>query len=325
MSTFIHWGILGYARIARTQLIPAIAASGNGRVFAIASRHSNTLAEAQQQVPDARGYTDYEALIHDPDIHAIYIPLPNAQHHPWAIAALNAGKHVLCEKPLALNAAQARDMQAAAQRNDRLLMEAFMYRYTACTRQVQAVLASGVLGDIRQFNASFRFLLDRANTIKVDPSLGGGAFYDVGVYPLNLLGLLTGNALPVACHAEGNFEHGVDVGASALLRFDTGLIATLHCGFNSFNQMTAEIVGSLGRLHIPSPFIGDAGHLNLITAAGERRIEFAATERYTEQVRDFSAAILEGRPPLLTLDESIRNMDVLDMIYAQLRSASDQS
>jgi len=319
MSAQIRWGILGFARIARLQAIPAILASGNGRVHAIASRDENKLDEARKLVPDVVGHKSYDDLINDPAVQAVYVPLPNSLHHQWVIAALNAGKHVLCEKPLALNAAQAREMAAAARINGRLLMEGFMYRYTDRTRQLRNVLDSGELGEIHHVNASFRFLLDRAGTIKMQPSLGGGALYDVGVYPLNLLGVVTGPQLPVACHAEAEFTDGVDVNTSVLLRYASGLLATLHCGFNAFGQMGAEIVGTKGRLIIPDAFVGEAGTLSLITAGGTQSLPVAATERYTEQFRDFGAAVLEMRAPLLDLDESIRNLEVLDMIRTSLK------
>lgn len=320
MNRQLNWGILGYARIARTQLIPALQASGNSRLKAVASRDASKRAEAEAQSPGITTFASYEEVLADPTVEAVYVPLPNSLHHEWVIKALDAGKHVLCEKPLALDAAQAREMAAAAVRNKRVLMEAFMYRYSDRTWQLRTILESGVLGEIRHMNASFRFFLDRAGTIKMQAALGGGALYDVGVYPLNLIGLVSGGALPVAVHAEGEFQDGVDVNASVLLRFESGMLATLHCGFNAFGQMGAEIVGTQGRVSIPDPFLGDAGEITVHTAQGVRRIEVAATDRYTAQVRDFSAAILQNRAPLLTLEESIHNLEVLDMIRSQIKA-----
>lgn len=318
MSAQIRWGILGFARIARLQAIPAILASGNGRVYAIASRETDKLEQARELVPELQCHSRYEDLITDPGVDAVYVPLPNALHHQWVIAALNAGKHVLCEKPLALDAVQAREMASAAHANDRLLMEGFMYRYTDRTRQVCEILNSGRLGDIRHVNASFRFFLDRSGTIKMQQDLGGGALYDVGVYPLNLLGLITGHKLPVACHAEAEFSEGVDINTSVLLRYANGLLATLHCGFNAREQMVADIVGTQGRLIVPDTFLGQAGTLTLVTAEGTQDFPVKASERYTEQFRDFSSAVLEHRQPRLDLQESIRNLEVLDMIRASL-------
>ncbi len=319
MTPCLNWGVLGYARIARLQVIPAILASGNSRLHRLATRDASKQAEIEAQSPGVICSTRYEDVLADPAVEAVYIPLPNSMHHEWAIRALDAGKHVLCEKPLALDAAQARDMVAAAARNDRVLMEAFMYRYSDRTAKVRQVLDSGELGEIRHLNASFRFFLDREGTIKMQPGLGGGAMYDVGVYPVNLLGLVTGGELPVAVHAEAEFRDGVDVNASVLLRYGSGLLATLHCGFNAFGQMSAEIVGTRGRLVIRAPFLGEAGRITLHTAQGARQIDVDACDRYTAQLRGFSADILAGRAPLLPLDESLRNLEVLDMIRAQMK------
>jgi len=319
MSQIIQWGILGYARIARNSVIPAIQRSHNGKIVALASRDANKLAEASREHVIPNTYTRYEDVLTDPEVQAVYIPLPNSLHSPWAIAALEAGKHVLCEKPLALNAAEARRMVDAAKANNRVLMEAFMYRYSDRTRQVEAVLQSGVLGTIRHINASFRFNLDRANTIKVQPELGGGALYDVGCYPINLLGLVTGGRKPVACHAEAMFENGVDSNLSAVLRYEDGPIATIHCGFNAQPYVRAEIIGTEGVLEIPDPFLDMAGELTLkLDKAEPRKIPVAESNRYLEQVEEFSAAILAGRQPKLSLEESVRNLEVLDMLYANL-------
>ncbi|GAA5160079.1 Gfo/Idh/MocA family oxidoreductase [Viridibacterium curvum] len=317
MSTQVRWGILGYARIARLSAIPAILRAGNAELSAIASRDAAKLAECATQFPLARLHMTYDALLADPDVDAIYVPLPNSQHRDWTIAALEAGKHVLCEKPIALTARQARDMGAAAKHADRLLMEAFMYRYTDRIRQVRTVLASGELGVIRHVNASFRFFLDRENTIKEQAGLGGGALYDVGCYPINLLGLIT-EKLPVRCQAYAEMKGGVDVNLSALLQYGDGMIANLHCGFNAHPFMHAEVIGTQGRLEIRDTFTDAAGELYVYTTTGTRSIAVAESDRYGAEFRDFSAAILEGRTPLLTLEESIRNMEVLDMIRESL-------
>jgi D-xylose 1-dehydrogenase (NADP+, D-xylono-1,5-lactone-forming) len=314
----LRWGILGYARIARLNAIPALLRAGNAELVAVASRDANKLAECAAQFPLARLHLSYDALLADPDVDAVYVPLPNSLHKPWSIAALKAGKHVLCEKPLAMNAAEAREMAAVAQEHGKLLMEAFMYRYTDRARRVQEVIESGVLGPLRHINASFRFFLDRPNTIKAQPELGGGALYDVGCYPVNLLGLITG-AVPVSVKAVAEYEQGVDVNLSALLQYEDGLIANIHCGFNAHGRMHAEVIGTLGVLEIPDTFLDPAGEILVHTKTGTERIAIAESDRYGAEFRDFSAAALEGRAPLLTLDETIRNMEVMDMIRASLK------
>ena len=317
----IQWGVLGCARIARMQVIPAILRCANASLGALASRDPARLAEFQSlfsaTVPFT-AHTSYEALIEDPALDAVYIPLPNSMHREWAIRAMRCGKHVLCEKPLALDSQQGAEMVDSARECGVLLMEAFMYRYTDRMRQISRVLDSGVLGKIRSVNSTFRFLLDRQNTIKENPALGGGAMYDVGCYPLNLIGLIAGTE-PISVAVECDRPQGVDINLSALLRYEDGLVASLHCGFNAFGRMHSEIIGTEGMLLAPDTFLDDAGQLALHGKDGCQLIDVARSDRYGEEIRDFSAAILEKRAPKLSLDESLRNMRTLDRIMAQVR------
>ena len=318
MNQAIQWGVLGAARIARLQVIPAILRCANARLHAIASRDPAKLAEFQALFGSFKAHDSYEALLEDPAVDAIYIPLPNSMHREWAIHAMRCGKHVLCEKPLALNSEEATEMIKVAQECKVLLMEAFMYRYTDRMSQINRVLGSGVLGQIRSVNSTFRFLLDRENTIKENPELGGGALYDVGCYPLNLIGLVAG-AEPISVTVECDKPQGVDINLSALLRYESGLIASLHCGFNTFGRMHSEIIGTDGTLLAPDTFLDDAGQLALHTRQGCALIPVAESDRYGEEIRDFSAAILENRSPMLSLEESLRNMRTLDCILEQVR------
>ena len=314
----VRWGILGCARIARLQFVPAIGRSTNATLHAVASRDPARLAEFRNLFGGAfTAHASYEALLADPTVDAVYVPLPNALHCEWAIRAMQNGKHVLCEKPLALDASEAQRMADAAHAHGVQLMEAFMYRYTARLQAVERILASGVLGELRSVNSTFRFFLDRANTIKDDPALGGGALYDVGVYPLNLIGLVA-QAEPVEVFATCTRSHGVDHNLSALLRYESGLIASLHCGFNAHGRMHSDIVGSEGSLLVPDTFLDDAGEILLNTRAGSQAIAVPASDRYAAEVHDFSAAILGGHAPALSLDESLRNLRVLDRIRAAL-------
>ena len=314
----VRWGILGCARIARLQFVPAIGRSTNATLHAVASRDPARLAEFRNLFGGAfTAHASYEALLADPTVDAVYVPLPNALHCEWAIRAMQNGKHVLCEKPLALDASEAQRMADAAHAHGVQLMEAFMYRYTARLQAVERILASGVLGELRSVNSTFRFFLDRANTIKDDPALGGGALYDVGVYPLNLIGLVA-QAEPVEVVATCTRAHGVDHNLSALLRYESGLIASLHCGFNAHGRMHSDIVGSEGSLLVPDTFLDDAGQILLNTRAGSQAIAVPASDRYAAEVHDFSAAILGGHAPALSLDESLRNLRVLDRIRAAL-------
>lgn len=313
MSDVVNWGVLGYARIAKNSIIPAIQRADNARVYGVASRNQDELPVGEWQ----KSYGDYAALLADEAIQAVYIPLPNSLHKEWVIRALEAGKHVLCEKPIGLTADEARDMQRVAQQHNRLLMEAFMYQYTDRVRVIKQVLESGELGELRHINVSFRFFLDRPGTIKMQPALGGGALYDVGCYPVNFIGMVTGR-LPVSCKAVSETDQGVDTNLSALLQYDDGLIANIHCGFNAFGRNYAEIIGSKGMLVIDKPFLDDAGALELHTSEGVRELPVSESDRYQAEIRHFSSAILNEPSRLIPLDETVRNMQVLDMIRAAL-------
>lgn len=317
MGQTIRWGVMGCARIARMQVVPAILRCPNAHLQAVASRDTAKLTEFRSLFGDFTRHESYEALIHDPAVDAVYIPLPNSLHRAWSIRAMRAGKHVLCEKPLALNAAEAEEMIRTSRECGVLLMEAFMYRYTDRMSKVRSVLESGVLGPIRSINSTFRFFLDRQDTIKEKPELGGGSMYDVGCYPLNLIGLVT-QADPVSIAVECDRPHGVDVNLSAILRYADGLIATLHCGFNAFGRIHSEIIGTDGALLIPDTFLDDAGEITLQTKQGSQTIAVIKSDRYCEEIRDFGSAVIEKRCPMLELEESLRNMRILDRILDKI-------
>ena len=321
----IRWGVLGYARIARENVMPAIQRAANAELHALASRDEATLAEARARFALPQTYVGYEALLCDPAVDAVYIPLPNARHREWAIRAAEHGKHILCEKPLGLNAAECRAMTAAAATHGVLLMEAFMYRYTDRTAKVLEVLRSGVLGEIKFINASFRFLLNRPGSIKLQPELGGGALYDVGCYPINFIGLVadeiagrpgSGSAQPDSVSAQCVRAGGIDTIFSALLKYPSGLVAAAHCGFNAQKRVLAEITGTQGVLEIPDTYFDNAGELTLTVGEERRAIPVAACERYRLEVEDFADAILRQRAPRLGLAESLRNAEVMDRLIA---------
>jgi D-xylose 1-dehydrogenase (NADP+, D-xylono-1,5-lactone-forming) len=207
-----------------------------------------------------------------------------------------------------------------------------MYRYTDRTRRVLGVVRSGALGEIKQVTASFRFLLANPASIKLRPELGGGALYDVGCYTLNFIGLVLDEAARQAAGAAGDGavvtpppvsvavecvrEGGIDVNFSALLKYPAGLLAAMHCGFNAHKRIGAEIIGTLGVLEIPETFFDNAGAITLIHGEERTEIPVVASDRYKSEVEDFADAILHGRAPRLGLAESVRNMEVLDLLRA---------
>jgi predicted dehydrogenase len=323
----IRWGVLGYARIAREAVIPAIQRADHSRFHALASRDAAKRADAQTRFGVARIYPGYEDLLRDPEVDAVYLPLPNALHHEWTIRAAEHGKHVLCEKPLALTAAEGREMAAACVAHGVTLMEAFMYRYTDRLRQVREVLRAGELGELKFVSATFRFLLANPASIKLRPELGGGSLYDVGCYPVNFIGLVAdgpdpaaaGTARPESVAVECVRTGGVDLSFSALLRYPSGLGAALHGGFDAHLRTYAEITGTRGVLEIPDTFLDHAGALTLSAGGGRREIPVAASDRYRLEVEDFAAAILGGHPPAFGLQETQRNLELTDRLLAASR------
>jgi len=322
----IRWGVLGCARIARVSLIPALRKAANAEFYAVASRDPAKLAACRAEASPAKAFDDYAALLRDPDVEAVYVPLPNSMHREWTLRAIEHGKHVLCEKPMGLTAAECREMIAAAEQRGVMLMEAFMYRYTPRTQKVIEIVRSGTLGEIKQVNATFRFLLNRPS-IKLQPELGGGSLYDVGCYPINFVGLiadlLAGGApgaggLPKKIAVDGVRDGGVDVNFAALLHYASGLMATIQSGFSTHRQIYAEVIGTAGTLQIPSAYLGDSRPLTLELGEELQTIDVPVSDRYQLEVEDFSAAILERRPPAFSLVETVRNAELLDRLLAAL-------
>jgi xylose dehydrogenase (NAD/NADP) len=319
----IRWGVLGCARIARENLIPAMQRSSNSEFYAIASREESKLAECHARFNVPKAYRSYDELLRDPEVDAVYIPLPNSLHREWTIKAAENGKHVLCEKPIALNAAECREMIAACAANRVTLMEAFMYRYTDRTRKVLDVLRSGALGEIKFVSSTFRFLLANPASIKLKPELGGGALYDVGCYPVNFVGMVVdemagkaGSSLPESISAESVRANGVDMIFSALMKYPSGLIASLNCGFNAQKRIFSEIIGTKGALEIPDTFFDNAGVLTLTVGEERREISVEQSDRYRFEVEDFAGAVLSKRAPHFSLVETQRNMEVMDSLFA---------
>lgn len=316
----IRWGVLGYARIARENVIPAIQRSSNSEFFAIASREDSKLAECLARFNVPRAYRGYDDLLRDGEVDAVYVPLPNSLHYEWTIKAAERGKHVLCEKPIALNAVECREMIAACAANRVTLMEAFMYRYTERTRKVLEVLRSGSLGEIKFISSTFRFLLANSSSIKLKTELGGGSLYDVGCYPVNFIGMVadaTGGAgEPQSVSVEFERSVGVDVIFSALLKYRSGLIASVNSGFNAQKRIYSEIVGTKGALEVPDTFLDNAGMMILTIGEERREIPVAASDRYRLEVEDFADAIQSHRSPAFGLNETQRNAELLDRLFA---------
>lgn len=314
----MRWGLLGAGRITEGALIPALRARGAsivaigcrdpGRGLSFAERHG---------VTHALPYAD--VLLRE-DIDAVYIGLHNSAHLPWTLAALEAGKHVLCEKPLALDAGEVRRMQEAQARSGKLVHEAFMYRYHPQIDRVREIVRSGELGELQLMRGAFGFQLEKPDDARWDRSLGGGALYDVGGYPLSLMRLLAGSR-PLVHGAWGRLgAAGVDLLVHAALGFgDT--VGHFDCGFTLPGlDVHFEAIGTQGMLRLPNPFVAKNVEAELIVnAGGEQRVErFAPVDHYMLMVAHFERAVRGEEPLRWGLDDALEQAEVMDEILGEI-------
>lgn len=274
-------------------MLPAIAKSTNGQVVALASRTAGRAEKMLEPYSGARVCASYGDLIQQPDIDALYIPLVNHLHHEWSIRSLEAGKHVLCEKPLAMNAREAEEMAAACHRSGKLLMEAFMYRFHPDTR---AFVES--IHDPLHVQASFGFRLTDLDNYRLRAELGGGALLDVGCYCLSISRWILGE--PARVSARAHRERGVDMSVTALLEFGGGRTASIFASFESPEEQELRVIARDGVYERHRPF-------------GSRR---DAHDPYRLMVESFGESILSGAPQAIPLGESIANMRALDDVRA---------
>ena len=312
MAKKVRWGVLGNAMIARDFMIPAIEKSEICEVAAVASRS----VFPAQVAPNAIHYDSYEALLADPTIDVIYVPTPNALHKKWTIAALEAGKHVLCEKPIACTAAEAEEMIAAAEKSGKLLMEAFMYRYADQFVKMMEILHSGVLGKIKGIQASQGYILDWASPAREDPALGGGSLYDVGCYVVDMMNVVAkqqgGKLVDVKALTMGT---PVDYHAVAALSYDCGILGVLESWFDAAPEQRAMIAGEKGTLCIPMLFEGVGGDVILTVDGKTETFSYPYVNPYRLEAEAFSRAVLGTENNLIPLSDTLANMRVLDKLY----------
>jgi len=295
------------------------------RVVAIASRESGRAQAVAAELGIPRAHASYEALLGDPDIDAVYIPLPNHLHAEWSIAAARAGKHVLCEKPLALTAADAQRMVDVAASEGVTLMEAFMYRLHPSWQAVAELVASGEIGPLVSVQSWFSYFNDDATNIRNIPEVGGGALFDIGCYSVNLSRLLFGSEpTGVSAALVRDPVMGVDVLTSAILTFDGG-IASLTCSTRAEDDQRVHIYGTQGRISIGIPFNipPDRPTEVFISAGGDppvapdtRVLTFEVADPYTVEVERFAAAVLDGQPAPVPPEDAVANLRVLERIFA---------
>ena len=321
----VRWGVLGTARIGRTKVIAGIRKGQRCEVAAIASRDEGTARRVAAELGIARAHGSYEALLDDPDIDAVYIPLPNHLHAEWTIAAARAGKHVLCEKPLALTPADAERMVAACRDASVLLMEAFMYRLHPSWEAVRQMVATGRIGQLRAVHSWFSYFNDDPADIRNRADSGGGALYDIGCYCVNLSRMLFGGE-PERVDAAITWDRatGTDVVTTGLLGFARGGLATFGCSTRSEPDQQVHIYGTTGRISIGIPFNipPDRETQVLVTHGGDPPVApatdvltFPPIDQYAIQASRFADAVLDGAPLPTPPEDAIANARVIERIF----------
>jgi predicted dehydrogenase len=321
----VSWGVLSTADIGLKKVIPAMMAGSMTSVDAIASRSEDRAADAASRLGISKAYGSYEALLGDPEIEAVYIPLPNHLHAEWTIAAAEAGKHVLCEKPLAMTAADARRMIDACTASDVLLMEAFMYRLHPMWIEVKNLVDDGAIGELRSVQIAFSYFNDDPGNIRNIPEVGGGALYDIGCYAVSASRWLLGSEpTKVKAVIRRDESFGTDVVTSAVLDFD-GRHAGFVCSTQMESDQRVDIHGTEGRIAVEIPFNipPDIPTRILVIAGGDPPVspgievhEFPAADPYTVQADDFSRAVRSGSPAPVPPEDAVANLEVIERIFA---------
>lgn len=318
MKKELNWGLLSTARINRA-LIKPLNASKRTRLLAVASR-SISSAEAyarEWNIPRAHG--SYEASLNDPNIDVIYNSLPNHLHAEWTVKALRAGKHVLCEKPLALTLAEVDSMISASKESGKVLAEAFMYRHHEQTLKVMEIVQSGALGKLQLIKGAFSFSLARTDNYRNFKEMGGGSIWDVGCYPISYARMIVGEEPLEVFGWQVQGPGGSDEIFAGQMRFTNGVLFQFDSGFTSPLRTNMEIVGSDAVMSVPNPFKpGRRNEISIRRGEREERLQIKGSELYLGEVEDMCEAILNGRPPRVSLEDSRNNIAV---ILALLESA----
>jgi len=328
----LRWGILSTANIATQKVIPGIRRAARNEIVAIGSRDGETARRVAERLAIPRAHASYEALLADPDVDAVYIPLPNHMHAEWSIAAARAGKHVLCEKPLALTAAEAERMIEAADAAGVHLMEAFMYRHHPSWVAVRELVASGRIGTLTAVQSWFGFHNDDPANIRNVREFGGGALYDVGCYCINLSRMLFGGEplrVEGAVVRDGPAGNGVDILTTGLLEFENG-IADFGCSIRAEPDQRVHVHGTEGRISIGIPFNipPDRPTHVYVTKGGDppvapatETLTFETKDPYAAEAERFAEAVLDGLPTPVPPSDAVANLRVIEAVFASADAA----
>lgn len=329
MSKKVRWGILSTANIGMAKVTPAIQKAENCEVVAIASRDLKKAQEAAGQLGIAKAYGSYEELFADPEIDVIYNPLPNHLHVPMTLAATRAGKHVLCEKPIAITAAEAEELRQVPP--GRLVMEAFMIRFHPQWQRARDIIRSGELGEVRAIDAVFSYFNANPDNVRNQADIGGGGILDIGCYPITSgRFLFESEPQRVVSLVERDPNFGTDRLASVMMDFGAGKRLTFTCSTQLVRHQRVQVFGTQGKLEIIIPYNALPDERSAITVdtgspldgSLARREIIGECDQYTEQAEAFARAVLGEAPLPYGVEDAIASMKVLDAIFASEKSGA---
>ena len=322
----VRWGILSTAGIAANHVVPALQAAVGHEVVAVGSRDFGRATAWAAERDIATAYGSYDDLLADPNVEAIYNPLPNHLHVDWSIAALEAGKHVLCEKPLGLDTADARRLvDAAANHPELVVMEAFMYRFHPQWIAARELVRDGQIGELSTIQMFFSYFNDDPTNVRNDATIGGGALLDIGCYPISQARFLfDGEPERVLGLIARDPSFGTDRITSAMLDFGKGRSATFPVSTQLHGHQRAQIVGTTGRIEVDIPVNSPKDRPTILTVVtddgGTEVLSFGPVDQYGGQADAFGAAIRSAQPAPTPLDDAIANMTVIDAVFASAAS-----
>lgn len=322
----VRWGVLGCSGIGKSRTIPGLLACENAELYAIAGRNEEKLKVYAEPFAPKKLYTDYQALLDDENVDAVYLPLPNGIHMEWVKKAAVAGKHILCEKPMALTEEQVREMFAAAKKHGVLLEEAYAYRHAQLVQKVKEIVDSGAIGRIRYLESKHSTFDTNRSGIRYQKGNGGGAVYDVTCYNVSLASYLFGkDPEDMSVYCGFDKETGVDVSDAVMLRYEEGVTAMLYAGLDAYRRGCYSILGKTGRIDVDHKFNSSGVcHIRVSTGArpqGAEYVDETTTEytiwvddNYKKEIELFSDAVLNGSALTVSEEESLRTARVCDAI-----------
>ena len=322
----VRWGVLGCSGIGKSRTSPGLLACENAELYAIAGRNEEKLKVYAEPFAPKKLYTDYQALLDDENVDAVYLPLPNGIHMEWVKKAAAAGKHILCEKPMALTEEQVREMFAAAKEHGVLLEEAYAYRHAQLVQKVKEIVDSGAIGRIRYLESKHSTFDTNRSGIRYQKGNGGGAVYDVTCYNVSLASYLFGkDPEDMSVYCGFDKETGVDVSDAVMLRYEEGVTAMLYAGLDAYRRGCYSILGETGRIDVDHKFNSSGVcHIRVSTGArpqGAEYVDETTTEytiwvddNYKKEIELFSDAVLNGSALTVSEEESLRTARVCDAI-----------